>query len=189
MLDGEEPGLQVLADSAYGSGEVRAALRDAGHDQAIKPMPLRPAVAGGFDRDDFVIDHAGRTVTCPAGHTVAIAAKGTRHLRCPLSGLPARSPPAPRPKDGRKMRIAPHDDEMVEARRAWRDGEFAEDYRRLRPMVERSIAWLVADGHRRVRYRGVRKNQLGLSLRVAAINLRRLVNLGLDFDGTWVLAR
>ena len=55
-------------------------------------------------------------------------------------------------------------------------------------MVERSIAWLVAHGHRRVRYRGVERNQLGLSLRVAAINLRRLVNLGLTRDGpTWVL--
>jgi hypothetical protein len=40
---------------------------------------------------------------------------------------------------------------------------------RWRPMVERSMAWLVAIGHRRVRYRGVARNQLGLSLRVAAV--------------------
>jgi len=55
-------------------------------------------------------------------------------------------------------------------------------------MVERSIAWLVADGNRRVRYRGVGRNQLGLSLRAAALNLRRLVNLGLVNDGGWRLA-
>jgi hypothetical protein len=56
-------------------------------------------------------------------------------------------------------------------------------------MVERSIAWLVARGHRRVRYRGVQRNQLGLSLRIAAINLRRLVNLGVTRDGpTWSIA-
>ena len=56
-------------------------------------------------------------------------------------------------------------------------------------MVERSIAWLVAHGHRRVRYRGVERNQLGLTTRVAAINLRRLVNLGLTRDPTgWTLA-
>lgn len=54
-------------------------------------------------------------------------------------------------------------------------------------MVERSIAWLVADNHRRVHYRGVRKNDLGLSLRVAALNFRRPVNLGLHHDGGWVL--
>jgi hypothetical protein len=78
--------------------------------------------------------------------------------------------------------------ELVEARRAWRDGDFAADYRRWRPMVERSIAWLTARGHRRVRYRGVERNQHGLSIRVAAINLRRLVNLGLTRAPTgWTL--
>ena len=30
-----------------------------------------------------------------------------------------------------------------------------------------------------IRYRGVERNQLALTMRVAAINLRRLVNLGL----------
>ena len=50
-------------------------------------------------------------------------------------------------------------------------------------MVERSIAWLVAHGHRRVRYRGIDRNQLGLTHRVAALNLRRLINLGLDHNG------
>jgi hypothetical protein len=55
-------------------------------------------------------------------------------------------------------------------------------------MVERSIAWLVAGGNRRVRYRGLMRNQHWLSLRVAAINLRRLVTLGLTHNHTrWVL--
>lgn len=76
---------------------------------------------------------------------------------------------------------------MIAARRRAQEPEFVTSYRRWRPMVERSIAWLVADNHRRVRYRGVRRNQLGLSMRVAAINLRRLVNLGLDYDGTWTM--
>jgi hypothetical protein len=55
-------------------------------------------------------------------------------------------------------------------------------------MVERSIAWLVAGGNRRVRYRGVARNQLWLAHRVAAINLRRLVTLGVTSDPTgWAL--
>ena len=72
-----------------------------------------------------------------------------------------------------------------------REGEFAEDYRTWGPMVERSIAWLVASGHRRVRYRGIERNQLGLSLRVAGLNLRRLINLGLDHNGpgSWPRSR
>src|ERR1035437_6636350 len=39
LLEGEEPGLQVLADGAYGSGDTLAALADAGHQRAIKPYP------------------------------------------------------------------------------------------------------------------------------------------------------
>jgi Transposase DDE domain len=56
-------------------------------------------------------------------------------------------------------------------------------------MVERSIAWLVADGCRRVPYRGIERNHLWWSLRVAAVNLRRVVALGLARqDQTWALA-
>jgi IS5 family transposase len=189
LLLGEAPGLVVLADAAYGSGEVRAALRVAEHDQAIKAIPLRRAVPGGFDRDDFIIDHTARTARCPAGHTVSITTKGNavfgRHCNsgCPLHDRCTTA------KRGRTLRIGEHDTELVEARRAWRDGDFAQDYRRFRPMVERSIAWLVTRGQRRVRYRGVERNQHGLSTRIAAINLRRLVNLGLTRAPTgWALS-
>jgi IS5 family transposase len=187
LLDGEEAGLVVLADSAYGSGEVRVAIR-VRHRAAIKAIPLRPAIPGGFDRDDFVIDHNARTATCPAGHTIPIAAKGgasfgPRCHRCPLRQRCTTA------KSGRTLHIGEHDAELVAARAAWTGGDFADDYRRWRPMIERSIAWLVARGHRRVRYRGVTRNQAGLSVRVAAINLRRLINLGLDHhNGTWTLA-
>ena len=55
-------------------------------------------------------------------------------------------------------------------------------------MVERSIAWLTR-GNRRVPYRGVAKNNAWLHLRVAAINLRRLLTLGLHLHhGHWALA-
>ncbi len=186
LLDGEAPGLQVLADSAYGSGEVRAGLRKAGHDQAIKPMPLQTAVPGGYTRDDFTIDHAARTATCPARHTVPITPGGGADFGRLCNGCPLRAR-CTKAKDGRHLTINKHNNELVSARRAWTDGEFADDYRRWRPMVERGIAWLVFRGNRRVRFRGVKANQLGLSMRVAAINLRRLVNLGLDNDNGWVL--
>jgi hypothetical protein len=176
----------VLADSAYGSGETRADLRAGGHTQTIKPIPLRAAVPGGFTKDDFAIDLAAGTVTCPAGQTVSItrtakATFGTRCRTCPLVSRCTKS------KTGRLLQLHPHEEELIAARRRAEEPEFLASYRQWRPMVERSIAWLVADGHRRVRYRGVRRNQLGLSLRVAAVNLRRLVNLGLDHDGSWVL--
>lgn len=189
LLAGEEPGRQVLADSAYGGSDTRASLRAAGHDQAIKAIPIRPTVPGGFNRDDFIVDHTARIATCPAGHTVPIAAKGTATFGARCRGCPLRER-CTTSKTGRVLKIGTHDAELVEARRAWRDGDFAADYRRWRPMVERAIAWLVARGHRRVRYRGVERNQLGLAHRAAAINLRRLVNLGLTRDGpTWILSQ
>lgn len=55
-------------------------------------------------------------------------------------------------------------------------------------MVERSIAWLTR-GNRNVRYRGITKNDHWLARRAAAINLKRLLTLGLQrTDGTWVVA-
>ncbi|MGH9339562.1 MAG: IS1182 family transposase [Acidobacteriota bacterium] len=186
LLKGEEPGLTVIADSAYGSADTRSKLAEAKHHQAIKPLPLRMAVPGGFDRDDFIVDHRAGTVVCPAEHKVQINTKGRasfqKHCRgCPLIERCTTS------KRGRVILIGENDELMVQARKEWKDQTVAEDYRQYRPMVERSISWLVANGHRRVRYRGINKNELGLSLRVAALNLRRLVNLGLDHNGAWIL--
>ncbi len=186
LLEGEAPA-QVLADGAYGSGGTLSALREAGHTLAVKPFPTHSAVPGGFTRDDFVVDEAGGTVTCPAGQVATITPRrhvkfGRRCATCPLRSRCTNS------KDGRVLHLTEHDAELVESRRAWREGDFKDDYRQFRPMVERSLAWLVADNHRRVRFRGVEKNQFGLSLRAAAINLRRLINLGLTHDGGWALA-
>ncbi len=62
-------------------------------------------------------------------------------------------------------------------------------YRAHRPMVERSIAWLVAGDNRRLRFRGTAKNDLWLHHRVAGLNLRRLLHLGLTrTTGTWAIA-
>jgi IS5 family transposase len=55
-------------------------------------------------------------------------------------------------------------------------------------MVERSLAWLTR-GNRRVRYRGIAKNNAWLHHRAAAVNLNRLLRLGLSrADDVWGLA-
>jgi len=190
LLEDEEPGLDVLADSAYGSGPVRADLADKGHTAIIKPWPLarNPKLgADQFHRDDFNVDHDARTVTCPEGQTVHITAKGraTFGVRCRSC---ASRPRCTARAEGKVFTVGDHDKLLAAARTDWRADIGLDDYRQHRPMVERTIAWLVANGHRRVRYRGVDRNRIGLSLRAAAINLRRLVNLGLDHDGTtWTL--
>jgi IS5 family transposase len=187
LLDGKPAGLEVLADSAYGSGRTRAQLRAAGHDQVIKPIPLRGGIPGGFNRDDFVVDHGNRRVRCPAGHTVAITESGTARFGARCTGCPLRAR-CTTAKADKTLKITEHDDELVAARRAWRDPDVLDRYRRHRPMVERTIAWFVARGHRRVRYRGVTRNQLWLATRIGALNLRRLINLGLRRNGTtWAI--
>jgi IS5 family transposase len=180
--------LEILADSAYGSGDVRHALSEAGHKQTIKPIPLRGHIEGGFTIDDFDVDLDAGTVTCPAGLTVAItrarhAVFGVRCRSCPLLERCTRS------MTGRTLTIHPHFDQLRAARRRAREPDFIDSYRTARPMVERTIAWLVAHGHRKVRYRGVDRNQFWLHTRSAALNLRRLINLGLQRgDGGWAIA-
>jgi hypothetical protein len=179
--------VQVLADSAYGTGDALHALHEAGHTAVIKPWPLRPAIPGGFTLDDFTVDEAASTATCPHGVTRPITRARWVIFGAACRGclLQQRCTTA---ADGRSLKLHPHQ-AVLRAHRA-RAGEpdFQADYRRHRPMVERSIAWITR-GHRRVPYRGVLKNDAWLHLRVAAINLRRLLTLGLTgSDGNWALA-
>lgn len=90
---------------------------------------------------------------------------------------------------GRILIIRPHHDLQAAARhQAATDPNWQADYRRWRPPVERAVAWLVHYGNRRLRYRGTLKNDTWLNTRAAALNLRRLINLGLArIDGAWHL--
>lgn len=72
LLGDEATPVDVLADSAYGTGDARAALVDASHRALIKPIPLRSAVPSGFTLDDFAVDQTAGTVTCPNGLTRCI---------------------------------------------------------------------------------------------------------------------
>src|SRR4051794_2516053 len=152
LLADEPDPVTVLADSAYGTGDARAALAEAGHTAVIKPVPLRAPVPGGFTTDDFTVDLDAGIVTCPAGHTVTIRPSGgaafERHCRtCPLA---ARCTTA---KRGRKLTIHQHERLLRAARETARDPDWQTEYRQHRPMVERSIAWLTR-GARKLRYRG-----------------------------------
>ena len=193
LLAGEDQELTILGDTAYGTGELREHLLAGGHAPVIKPPPLRPAVPGGFTIGDFTIDDQAGTVTCPAGHTVALGrpqADGDRQAlfkaRCRGCPLRERCTTA---KAGRVLTVHPQHALLAAARQAAADPAWQDEYRQWRPPVERAIAWLVAHGNRRVPYRGIIKNNTWLHHRAAALNLRRLVNLGLTrtSDGTWAL--
>lgn len=188
LLDDEDgQPVEVLADSAYGSGATREKLEAAGHRQTIKPLPVRERVPGGFTRDDFAIDLDARTVTCPAGHCVAIngtSANFRRHCgECPVRSRCTTS------IHGVQIIVDRHERHRQMARRRSREPDFIESYRTHRPMVERTIAWFVRHGRRKVPYRGTERNQFFVHTRSAALNLRRLVNLGLHrSEGAWAIA-
>jgi IS5 family transposase len=185
--DTEDTVVEVLGDSAYATGDMLHTLDGKKWTPLLKPWPLRPAVPGGFTLDDFTIDHQAGTATCPAGITRTITGKGNVVFGiacrdCPLAAGCTTS------TTGRKLIIGQHDHLQRAHRKRATDEGFQAVYRQHRPMVERTIAWLTR-GNRQVPYRGIEKNNNWLHHRAAALNLRRLLALGLTLDNeTWTLA-
>jgi hypothetical protein len=184
------PRREWYGDSAYGTGDLRDAIGDAGHHAVIKPKPLRPAVAGGFTIDEFTVEEAAGTVTCPNNITRHIttsryAVFGAACRTCPLRERCTTS------KDGRTIRLHPHDALLRQARHDWTNNpDLRERYRRHRPNIERVVSQIASRGGRRLklRYRGVAANNAWLKRRTPALNLRTLINQGLGFTTGWVLA-
>jgi hypothetical protein len=183
--------LAWYGDSAYGTGDLRGAICDAGHRAVIKPKPLQAPVEGGLTVDDFTVDEQAGTVTCPAGHTVRlsrtrVATFGVRCRDCPLRQQCTTS------ATGRKLVLHERDDLLRAARADWAaDAGLRKDYAAWRPNVERAVAQVATWRGRRLklRYRGVAKNHAWLKRRTAALNLRNLIGKGLTRrDGIWVLA-
>jgi hypothetical protein len=191
FLDAEDDTREWYGDSAYGTGDLRGAITDAGHDAVIKPMPLRAPVEGGFTVDDFTVDERAGTVTCPNNITrpisrTRVATFGVLCRDCPLRSQCTTS------KTGRKIVLHQRDDLLRQARRDWADKpEPRERYRKFRPNVERVISQIASRGGRRLtlRYLGTGKNNAWLKRRTAALNLRNLIGRGLTrAAGAWILA-
>ena len=191
--DQDDAGGQLAwyGDSAYGTGDLRAAIAAAGYRAVIKPWPLLAAVEGGFTADDFAVDTATGTVTCPAGVTRHVTAKnavifGVACRECPLR---TRCTTA---KAGRTVHLHEHDGLLRAARADWAAGTgLRQEYMAHRPNVERAIAQVATWRGRRLklRYRGQASNHAWLKRRTAALNLRNLPGRGLArCDGAWVLA-
>ncbi len=179
--------VEILGDSAYATAKMLAVLHAMGWLAILKPWPLSAAVEGGFTIDDFVFDPATNTLTCPAQVTRTITAQGRVVFGVACRECPLRQQ-CTTAVNGRTVLLSEHHDLQRQHRRRATDEQFQATYRQHRPMVERSIAWLTR-GNRRVPYRGIAKNNQWLHHRVAALNLRRLLALGLTNDnGTWVLA-
>lgn len=181
----DEAAAAVYGDAAYGAGQLLARLENAGADIKTKVQPP-VAPTGRFSKDEFDIDLAAGTVTCPNGVTVAFAAR--RHQRhaavarfgaacadCPLAAQCTSS------AEGRTVTISAYEAQLARARTAQADPGWQADYRATRPKVERKIGHLMRRRHggRRTRVRGRSKVAADFALLAAAINVARLGTLGI----------
>lgn len=188
----EEP-LTVVGDSAYGGGPVRAVLTEAGAKLVAKVPP--ESNTGRFAKSEFALDLERLSATCPAGVTTTRFRRrrdGGGWFRFPQSTC-AACPLRDRctiDQDGRSVNVGPHEELLAEARARQKTEEFKTAYNGTRPTVERVISRLVRHGARKARYRGTEKVGLQMALRAAAVNLARMLRLGLarDAEGAWALA-
>ena len=179
--------VEVLGDSAYATGDMLHTLDAQKWTPLLKPWPIKPAVEGGFTIDDFVYDADNNTLTCPGDVTRTVSPQGRATFKAACRSCPVRAQ-CTSAAAGRTVMLGVHHQLQREHRVRATDDGFQTAYRTHRPMVERSIAWLTR-GNRRVPYRGIEKNNNWLHHRVAALNLRRLLAMGLTVqNGTWALA-
>jgi Transposase DDE domain len=173
----------VYGDSAYGTGAHLAWLDQQGFTPMVKTQ-LPTAPGGRFAKNQFRIDLAAQTVTCPARVTVAIrpARRGGGRARfgvacsvCPLRQACTSS------VRGRVVAIHPQEAALAAARTRQRDPAWLADYRATRPKVERKLAHLLRRRHggRHARVRGLMRVTQDFKLLAGAVNLARFATLRL----------
>ena len=183
----------MMGDSAYAGADTLDDLAHAGFDVKAKVPPANGR-GGMFGKDDFTVDLEDNTVSCPAGQVVTIRptsdgggrADFAEHCaHCPLRAQCTTS------SSGRSVTIHSKEAILQRAKRAQADPEWQHAYRSTRPKVERKIAHFVrvAWGGRKARTRGRRRVATDVETRAAAVNLARLVTLGVTFTGgRWATA-
>ncbi len=173
---------EAMGDAAY--GDTRQAFADAGRT-LIARVPGRPD-RKHFPKDDFVIDLAAGSCTCPAGqvtHTIVPAGKRTnrtgrvhRLQAFQFDGAECRTCPlrsqciAAKGRKGRRVMIHPQE-ALLQQGRALQQSTHYDEYRARRVVVEHRLARLVQLGLRQSRYFGRVKTRRQLYLAATVANL------------------
>ena len=178
------PVQEAMGDAAYGDGGTRQAFADAGR-KLVARVPGRPG-RQRFPKDDFVIDLAAGSCTCPAGrltHNIVPAGRrtdaagrvhrlrafqfdGSECMTCPLRSqcISAKG------RRGRWVLIHPQEALLQEARALQQSAGY-DEYRARRVVVEHRLARLVHLGIRQSRYFGRVKTRFQLYLAATVANL------------------
>lgn len=154
---------RVLGDTAYGNVEAREDL-EARSISVLAPVHSTSRKDGTIPKEEFAIDLASDTVTCPDGKTAPIFkpsprrrdASGDRLARfsrsdCEPCPLRARCAPGGR----RALRISRREDLRQAALQALSDPAELDYLKRVRPRIERLLGLIV------YRYRGRKSRYLG----------------------------
>ena len=177
---------EVLGDTAYGDGDTRVAVQQAGAKVTAKTQP--PATTGRFLKTDFVVDPDSGSATCPAGRTATANRWSTDHKgrRVPViwfghlcDGCSLRAHCTTR-ADGRTLTLNFHE-ARLQAARAEQARPSTRRKLRRRALVERKLAEIKRHGAGKARYRGVRKALLQQRLTAAMVNLKRLFTIDPTF--------
>jgi transposase len=181
------PVTEVLGDTAYGDGDTRVAVEEAGAKVTAKTQPPRPT--GRFAKTDFIIDPSGSSATCPAGQTTTRATRmrdpkgrwvAVLHFGAEVcDACPLRERCTTDPK-GRSVTLNFHE-ARLQAARAEQARPSTRKKLRRRALVERKLAEIKRHGAGKTRYRGTRKTLLQQRLIAAMVNMKRLFTIDTAF--------
>ena len=185
---------EAMGDAAYGDGGTRQTFADAGR-QLVAKVPGRPN-RSHFPKDDFHLDLAAGSCTCPAGqvtHAMVSAGKRTDAAgrvyglqAFQFDGAVCRACPlrskciAAKGRQGRRVLIHPQEALLQEARALQQSAAY-DEYRARRVVVEHRLARLVQLGIRQSRYFGRVKTKFQVYLAATVANLTLVLgNIGLS---------
>jgi transposase len=182
------PVREVLGDTAYGDGDTRVAVEEAGAKVTAK-VPPTPNT-GGFPKTDFAIDLQALSATCPAGKTTTehgwdTDRKGRRVLRLrfgPLCVGCALRPRCTTSAEGRSITLNFHEARLQAARAELMRPAVRTKLRR-RAVVERKLGEGKRHGMGKARYRGERKVLLQQRVTAGLLNIKRLFTIDPTLGG------
>lgn len=175
---------ELVGDMAYGDGDTRAEVADAGAKVVAKVPPTHNG--DRFAKTDFTIDPDTPAATCPAGVTTSDLRRTghDRHGRqawklvfpaeqcaiCPLR------PQCVKGSGPRTIGLHHHEALLQRARRAQQRPTIKRKLRD-RAKIERKVDHCHDAGARKARYRGRRKTLLQARLSSIVVNIKRLATL------------
>ena len=166
---------QILGDTAYGGGAVRAELAERDVN-VLAPVPGGKADEDLLSKHDFQFDLDSGTVSCPGGHSAQISVSVNENRTATFStkicgACPLKAQCCPS-YGARKLKIGAHDEFLLAARQALADPATAEHLRRDRPRIEQLLGLLAHRyGARKSRYFGSAKARLQAAWAAALVNL------------------